>query len=509
MRSPAELGFPSKFKSWRPNQEAACQSILETKERFLIQACPTGFGKSLAYMAAALESGTRVAILTSTKGLQTQLVRDFGKMKGVVDIRGRMNYQCRLNTKVSCDTGVCVFGVKCPMKEEGGCFYYDQLRAALSARVVITNYAYWMAQNEYSEGLGEFGMLILDEAHSAPDHLLNHVAVTFGKSDWNNRILELGDSLPTNYMGWKIWAEDKLHDVKMAIETAKVERKEKKFLGLKKLEQKLGRITDFIDSSWLWEDNPGEVSLTPTWPAPFSEHILFTGVRKIVLTSATVVAKTAALLGIRGGKSEEYPHEFPVENRPLIHVPSVNMNWRNGEAEHRVWLMKMDQIIRDRVGTKGIIHTVSYARRDMVLDRSKYGEFMVTHNRLNTEATVRAFKRSDPPSILVSPSMATGWDFPYDECRWQIIIKLPYPDMRGEIMRVRGRKDSDYINYLVSQQLIQATGRGVRAKDDWCETFVIDNNVVWFIPQNRHLMLSWFTEAYRKSNVVPKPPDRG
>jgi hypothetical protein len=40
---------------------------------------------------------------------------------------------------------------------------------------------------------------------------------------------------------------------------------------------------------------------------------------------------------------------------------------------------------------------------------------------------VATFKRRKAPAFLVSPSMTTGWDFPYDQCRWQIIAKVPIP----------------------------------------------------------------------------------
>ena len=179
---PTTFGMPKKFSEWRDNQDIACEAMVEEKPRFLLQVCPTGFGKSVTYMTAAQLIKGRTVVLTSTKGLQSQLMKDFGKMGGVVDIRGRGNYACRLNTQINCDLGPCVFGIKCSMKDEGGCFYFDQLKKAIRAKVVITNYAYWMSQNEYSEGIGNFQMLVLDEAHSSPDHIIDHTSVSFSKN---------------------------------------------------------------------------------------------------------------------------------------------------------------------------------------------------------------------------------------------------------------------------------------------------------------------------------------
>ena len=426
-------------------------------------------------------------------------------MSGVVDIRGKGNYQCRLNTKISCDSGMCAFGVRCHMKDEGGCFYYDRLREARAAKVVITNYAYWMSQNEYGEGVGEFDFLVLDEAHSSPDHVISHTSVSFRKKDSTNKLLGLNDSLPNDSATWIDWAKDRLQETKDHMEWAKEQRKEKKFVKLKRLSTKLGKLVDHMNSSWIWDDNPDEVILSPIWPAPFAEEVLFLGIPKVVFTSATVVPKTVALLGVVGEKREEYPHSFPLENRPLVHLPTVRMNYKNGPMDERRWLAKIDNIIRDRIGTKGVIHTVSYKRRDLVLANSKYKEYMITHARRNTESVVRNFKRMKAPAILVSPSMTTGWDFPDDECRWQVIIKLPFPDTRGKIIQARSKKDEDFLAYLVMQQLIQATGRGVRNELDWCETFVIDNNIQWFLKKYRHLSVEWFNGAYKESTTIPKP----
>lgn len=502
--APNVMGLPPQFVQWRPNQDTACESMLNPKPRFLLQVCPTGFGKTVVYMAAS-QFYRRTVVLTSTKGLQTQLMSEFGSMPGVVDIRGKGNYQCRLNTKISCDSGMCAFGVRCSMKEEGGCFYYDRLREAKAAKVVITNYAYWMSQNEYGDGLGSFDFLVLDEAHSSPDHVISHTSVSLRKKDPINKLLQLNDSLPNDAETWVDWSRSKLQEIRDHMEEAKEQRKEKKFIRLKRLCSKLDKLVEHLDSTWIWEDNPDEVILSPIWPAPFAEEILFMGIPKVVFTSATVVPKTVSLLGVKGEKREEFPHSFPLENRPLVHLPTVRMNYKNGPMEERLWLTKIDNIIRDRIGTKGIIHTVSYARRNLVLAHSKYREHMITHDRRNTESVVRSFKMMDAPAILVSPSMTTGWDFPDSECRWQIIIKLPFPDTRGKIIQARSKRDDDFLAYLVMQQLIQATGRGVRNELDYCETFLIDDNVQWFLKKYRHLSVKWFNGAYRISNTIPKP----
>jgi ATP-dependent DNA helicase DinG len=509
--APAVFGLPPRFDEWRKGQDRACESMADPDPRFLIQNCPTGFGKSLTYLTASQLIEGRTVILTSTKGLQSQLSREFGTVEGVIDIRGRGNYPCRLNTKVTCDLGICAFGAKCSLREEGGCTYYDLLRRAKRSKVVITNYAYWMSQCEFSSGLGDFEMLVLDEAHAAPGHVIDHIGVQFSKKyKFEADRLGLKGQLPNSHASWVRWAEEGLVQLRWEHDRAVDNRKNKLVLQLRRLMGKLERV-ESMGSDWIWEDGPVTLELTPTWPAPYAEPFLFLGTPKVVLTSATVVPKTASLLGIpaKHAKFEDFPSSFPLENRRVTHLPTVRMNYRITELENRLWIGKIDNIIKPRLSTKGIIHTVSYARRDLVLEKSRYRDHMITHDRKDTESTVQNFKLSDPPLILVSPSMATGWDFPGDDCRWQILPKLPYPDTRGEIMKKRSKADPDYTAYIVMQLLIQAAGRGVRSEEDWCECFILDNNVQWFIEKNRHLNVNWFRGAYQQKAVIPKPLTEG
>ena len=93
--SPAALGLSRrKFDSWRVHQPIAIRTISESRTKFTGIVAPTGFGKSLMILGHALHSKERVCVLTSTKALQDQYVRDFGP--AILDIRGQANYDCEI-----------------------------------------------------------------------------------------------------------------------------------------------------------------------------------------------------------------------------------------------------------------------------------------------------------------------------------------------------------------------------------------------------------------------------
>jgi ATP-dependent DNA helicase DinG len=136
---------------------------------------------------------------------------------------------------------------------------------------------------------------------------------------------------------------------------------------------------------------------------------------------------------------------------------------------------------------------------------------MSRHASRDAQSVVDLFKRMRAPRVLVSPSMETGWDFPYDECRYQIIAKVPFVDTRSAVIRARHKSDKKYLNYVVALTLIQMVGRGMRASDDWCETLIIDDNIRWFWAAAREFFPAWFRAAYKVHNrpdgSAPAPLD--
>lgn len=106
----------------RPGQEAMCAAVdaaLASGEHLLVEA-PTGVGKSLAYLAPAVAHARStpdgaVVVVTATKGLQEQLIRDDlptlaaalpGRPLRFAMLKGRSNYLCRAKIDVTMVDGI-------------------------------------------------------------------------------------------------------------------------------------------------------------------------------------------------------------------------------------------------------------------------------------------------------------------------------------------------------------------------------------------------------------------
>jgi len=515
--TPFDLGAPTKFKQWREGQLRAVVKAFNSDKRFVALSLPTGSGKTLIYMCLAnmfaRQTGLRVCVLTSTKALQDQLARDFGN--DLVDVRGMNNYPCvplqsggefydpsEDEWQRNCDRGPCKTGTMCKLRHSG-CHYFDKVRAASSARVVSTNYAYWMAG---AKSLGPIDLLVLDEAHKAPAELAGFLSTSLSHLELRGM---LGShSGAESAAGWADWASGKLIEVRERMISGlssyhdRTHAREQR--ALERIERKL-KIIAMCDDDWIIERTDKGMRFDPIWPRKLN-HYLFKNAKKVIMTSATVRPKTCELLGIDPDELYFYESDsvFPLERRPFIHIPTVRLNHRSSPEALRHWAVTIDQIINKRPGLSGVIHTVSYQRMHYLLAQSQHSERMMTHDTRTTARVVEQFKSSTAGSILVSPSATTGYDFPYSQCRWQIISKVPFPDTRSKILKARCKDDKEFGMYLAMQELVQASGRGMRASDDWCEVFCVDDNVGWFLNKYKHFAPKWFIESYSKKTLIPK-----
>lgn len=279
-----------------------------------------------------------------------------------------------------------------------------------------------------------------------------------------------------------------------------------------RLKGKLSKIAMANEKDWMMES--GVLHPYGRWrrfaPVRMTRGMRFSllrGIERVIMVSATATKATSLALGFKEGEIEviEVASTFPVENRPFIWVPNsptFRLNWKATLGEKILWVQAIDRIIGKRLLEKGIIHTVSYARAKFLMERSEYGAIMMTHERGSIQEQIEKFKATTSPCILVSPCATEGYDFPGDECRWQIIGKLPFPDLRSGPEHARSEVVKRYGARRVADAIAQAYGRAVRDEDDYAECFIVDDGIRWFMRQNRDLFPGWFTEAYKVSRTI-------
>ena len=89
--------------------------------------------------------------------------------------------------------------------------------------------------------------------------------------------------------------------------------------------------------------------------------------------------------------------------------------------------------------------------------------------------------------VRFSTKTDRGIDLRGDLCRSIIIMKYPMPNTEDVVFKTMrkllGRaKFWTYLTDIADRNLIQQCGRAVRHKDDWCEVYTLDNEVLRRLP---------------------------
>lgn len=510
--NPIDLGAPAALSLWRPGQQALFDTLTNSGKRFDAVVAPTGVGKSLlGWLYARLIQG-RAAILTSTKGLCDQYVHSFQEA-GLVDVRGMGNYPCRelaqpWGRQPRCDEGPCLDGAACIWKESG-CAYFDAVKAAREAQIVVAPYAFWFA-NRGQEVLGPRELLVLDEAHAIGDEIVKAAGAEFGGSDLDQPGLgrRAGEHLPADLASWREAAARAASYVRSRLAEPDVMPADRR--KLRSLRDRFDRVARSTDD-WAFDMDPyrDAVRFEPISPRAYAEPVLFHGIPKILLLSATLSVPALEELGLAPADYNwhEAPSPFPVARRPIYWLETgVRVTGKTSETNLEFVQQRMDVAIDYRLAYKGIIHAVSYARAKWIQQHSRHGQHMLLHTSQTARETVERFKAMPAPAILVSPSMHTGYDFPYDQARWQIIAKVPFPDTRFGIAAARKAADPRYDVKRAIATVVQMAGRVVRAADDLGETIIFDDSIKWLYSKYRPWFPTWFRQAFRPVQIVPPHP---
>lgn len=523
--SPASLGLPT-YDAWYPRQDEAVAYALgefAAGARVVALSIPTGGGKSLAAWSVALLSGYRTLFLTPTKALQDQYERTLARtmdqeVARSADIRGQNAYQCNHLPSVSVESGMCHSGFACTLRA-AGCTYFDAFRQAKRAQLVVSNPAYYMAQERYGESLGDFDLLVVDEADMALQAIGNALTVKVERGTVERL---LGADLPPNGSTLDHIIEWARHLVPRAerLRTQFVADLEREGASpqmsrrKKELDAFCRSITEIalLQGEWVaqWGNREGWMSLQPIWPSAYVERELFRGTQRILLLSGTLTPRDVELLteSTEGTVSyKEFPGFIPVQDRKIIAVRTSPMSYRR--ADYSVWINRLDQLLARRMDRKSLICTTSYDRRDRYVLGSRYrgSGLFITHGSGDLDEALEEFERRDPPAVLVSPSIVRGYDFPGDACRFVILGKVPWPDSRDPVVQARKARDPEWPNYEAMKAVQQAAGRSVRFPGDWAEVVITDDDWLWFWKRNKHLATAYFRESVEEGlrQVAPDP----
>jgi ATP-dependent DNA helicase DinG len=541
--------FPDGFTP-RPEQArllaGLADALIEIEEdrgapRVLLVEAPPGVGKSHVAMTLARWSGDAY-LLTSQRHLQDQYEREFGADLALV--KGRDNYLCERypGAAVPTSRGLCrrVRGPAC------GCPYVRAKQAALNAPIFCTNTAYFVTlRHWHAEQLRKRRLLVIDEAHNLESQLVGVFTVRFSHDEmraWFGRPLPrlaLADEYRPMLAEHVARLEGRLAEIVRALEALRPpELPQDLFLGLPPtreeqdllqqrdlLETALARVTFFLDAEdreWIvrYPETPGAALAL----APLSVGAM---ARELFQDCADVTVLSSAYLGHRAVLAECFDlaeselrrlpaaSPFLVEQRPIVYRPVGALSQATLARLEPALFAEVAAILAAHRDDKGLIHVASYgAGRRLVQDLAARAPREA--RRLlwidSTDGKVPALEhhRASPlPTVLVSPSLREGVDLPDDFLRFQILTKLPYPDLGDPWTAARQSRDPRWYATETAKALLQAYGRSCRHEDDHGVTYILDAQFSRFLQRYRVLLPDWFLDAAEPALRATVPDDAG
>lgn len=501
---PKDLGLPEElFPTWREHQDRAILEVASAtqnhKDVFLT--APTGSGKSVIAVATSRILGKKAMILVGTKQLARQYAESLGDLGLVTVIQGRNNYPCIVHPGLTADLAPCSITEDsrgtCPEKLSGRCPYYKAKTQAMGADIVVANYTYALYELNYVGRLKR-DMLILDEAHRTETELMQWIQITLNRKT----LSKVGIHVPQlrGFSRWRTWAQATLNHAKGIFDRAVAEAEQnhwdrestRQALAVKSAYLAIKRLSGIRDT-WLEDDRGYQVIFKPVWVKDYAEdYLLQYGQQRILMSATPPYPKS---LGISGQANVSVPSTFPAKSRQFIYRPTARMSYGKMDKELPKLAAEIDRILERHEGQKGVIHTVSYKVRDAILLYSKYPERMMHHSAKDRVEVYDAFRATDEPRVLLSPSMSEGVSFDEDYARFQIIAKVPFPDRSNDQTRARANEDGAWYTFTTCSNIVQTYGRIVRGPDDWGTTYCLDSNFGWLYSRNKAFFPDWFQEA--------------
>jgi Rad3-related DNA helicase len=420
------------------------------------------------------------------------------------------------------------------------CLYYHQKWISIKSSHTIYNYKYFLSDLFYSSGANRRKLLILDEAHTLESELSSFKNIIFSKESLTRFFpkIKLPDSKQTDVETWinfcttlkeqftgyvekaanilgaggggggsssnnsisSSLGQDIYVSEKNLIDALNYEKSLSSFLEDLRLNKDNWLVTNITKNEI--DNTLSRIKLEPLVVSSYFEDIFDKGETSLLM-SATILSKENLCKAV-GLKSDDVKFirvensDFPIKNRPIY---LMNVAWLNARtmSESLPNIVKvLDNLLTVHKNDKGIIHTTSYSQVQYIknnLSKANLSRLIETNPKFDRNEMILKHVQSTKPTVLISPSMFLGVDLKDDLSRFQVIVKVPYPDLTDKKVSVLKQRNPKWYEWNTILRLIQAYGRSVRNSEDYANTYILDSSVSFLLKNGRDMVPKWFSEA--------------
>jgi Rad3-related DNA helicase len=403
------------------------------------------------------------------------------------------------------------------------CKYFHQKWISTKASHAIYNYKYFLSDLYFSNIISKRELLVFDEVHNIESEVSDFKSFIIN-SDNISRLfpkLQLPNRKEEEIETWIEFCEyyketllDFMEDVEYAIENNSLKEPftEKNLIDCINREKNLDFIlTDMKTNKNNWlvtnidrksKDLIRKITLTPLDISSYFKEILDVSNYGLFM-SATILNKEylCKITGLSQDKIKfiRVKHsDFPKENRPIYLMNIAWLNSRNILDNLPIIAKTVNNIMSIHKNEKGIIHTTSYLQLEYIknsLNKENLQRLIESGPTTDRIETLQRHSRNTKPTVLISPSFYQGLDLKDDLSRFQIIIKIPYPDLSDKKVVALRKKDMNWYLWNTIVRLTQTYGRSIRSREDHASTYILDSNINYLLRNVNDMFPSWFTEA--------------
>ena len=500
---------------------------------------PTGAGKSLIIYAVSrvisVAEGAKSFVTTPLNSLIDQIDGD-DFIDNVTTIKGKNNYSCvhPQDRGAAVDDAICQRedDFSCDFKDtfdtDGGCPYYGRKNRAQETDIAVTNLSYLMANSMIPETedarFQPRNFLAVDETQNIEDFALNFIGFTIDRREIPINF-KLVDDMPEEDCDMEImvgWLKQVLNEILNRL----MELNRKPSLthtendDQEDLERLKHRISNFVQDydegrHWTKTRDGNTIKFEPVFIGRFIDRFLWKQSEKVLLSSATI--PKGDFLDAVGLKEKRVAHvevesTFPTKRRPVITKQMVGKMTKSERDDTIPKLAeRLVEISNFHEGERGFVHCNSYDIMERIYEQLPW---RVQQRTMRQDQTARMESLEEwydsDEQMFLSVAMDEGISLDDDRARWQVVAKASYPFMGDERVNYRINEMGDW-DWYANQAIIdlqQAVGRGMRSKDDYCVTYLLDSSFRNLLNKNEHLFEPWFLDSvdcFTDLDVYGKP----
>lgn len=412
------------------------------------------------------------------------------------------------------------------------CPYENQRITTSKSNCAVLNYHYFLTFNRssYNPYFAKRELTICDEAHLLPSIVEDFCSMDFnvnllqkirnfcsfyqtGQTNSDDTLLHLITVLPTiedwfkkpiNYDNFKMFVDDYDDFLEAALSFVKSKiNKSNPDTTINKLVVSIKSATDIVQNiNNIISSNIKNIYIeSSTTESVYYKHTIknlnetelvrenfLKKTDKLLLMSATLgnLSEFATIMGLEHEKTAKFSikSSWSFDKSPIYLTDSGYLNYSN--FEKNIGKVLDDCLIICNLyhpNDKGIIHTATFNINDKLknlinsLPDDKYSEFksrfLFYSNSEEKEKNIDKLKNNDYPYIIVGPSLCEGIDLNDDNGRFNILIKVPYPQINAMTKRKMDVSPLWYKRNTI-EKILQSIGRTNRNANDYSDVYLLD-----------------------------------